>query len=94
VVLDDLVGVLEHEPELKNIAVIYGAGHMPDLEDRLAALGFVEDKAVWFNAITVDLDKTGLPRQQTESLRAMLRDSIKEQAKVLQKMNEGKKRKE
>lgn len=92
VVLDDLVGVLEQEPEKKNIAVIYGAGHMPDLEARLAEIGFREDKAVWLNAITVDLDKTGLPRQQTDSLRAMLRDSIKEQGRMLKKMNEGKKK--
>jgi hypothetical protein len=85
VVLDDLVGVLEHEPDKKNIAVIYGAGHMPDLEARLAELGFAEDKAVWFNAITVDLDKTGMSRQQTDSLRSMLRDSIKDQAKILKR---------
>jgi len=85
VVLDDLVGVLENEPEKKNLAVIYGAGHMPDLEARLAELGFAEDKAVWLNAITVDLDKTGMSRQQTSSLRAMLRDSIKEQAKIMKR---------
>lgn len=85
VVLDDLVGVLEHEPDKKDIAVIYGAGHMADLEARLAELGFAEDKAVWFNAITVDLNKTGMSRQQTDSLRTMLRDSIKDQAKILKR---------
>ena len=65
VVLDDLMGILENEPDKKNIAVIYGAGHMPDLESRLAELGFAEDRAVWLNAITVDLDKTGMSRAQT-----------------------------
>ena len=92
VVLDDLVGVLEHEPEKKNIAVIYGAGHMPDLEGRLAELGFAEDKAVWLNAIVVDLDKTGLSREQTSQMRTMLRDTIKEQGKVLKKAAERKKK--
>ncbi len=92
VVLDDLVAILEHEPDKRNIAVIYGAGHMPDLEGRLAELGFSEDKAVWLNAITVDLDKSGLSREQTASMRAMLRDSMKDQAKALKRMNDGKKK--
>lgn len=92
VVLDDLVGVLEHEPDKKSIAVIYGAGHMPDLEARLAELGFAEDRSVWFNAITVDLDKTGLSRQQTQQMRIMLRDTIKEQGKVLKRAADKKKK--
>ena len=85
VVLDDLVAVLEHEPEKKNIAVIYGAGHMPDLEARLAELGFAEKSVVWLNAINVDLAKTGLPREQIEMMRTMLRDTIKEQMKMMKK---------
>lgn len=88
VVIDDLVGVLEHEPEKKNIAVIYGAGHMPDLEARMAALGFVEKSVVWLTAIDVDLDRTGLPRSQIDSMRAMLRDTVKEQARAMKRAEE------
>lgn len=88
VVIDDLVGVMEHEPEMKNIAVIYGAGHMPDLEARLADLGFAEKSVVWLTAIDVDLDRTGLPRSQIDSLRTMLRDTVKEQARALKRAEE------
>lgn len=88
VVINDLVGVLEHEPDKKNIGIIYGAGHMPDLEERMAVLGFSENSVVWLTAIDVDLDKTGLPRSQINSMRAMLRDTVKEQARALRRAEE------
>lgn len=92
VVINDLVGVLEHEPDKKNIGVIYGAGHMPDLEERMAVLGFTENSVVWLTAIDVDLDRTGLPRSQINSMRAMLRDTVKEQARALRRAEERRRR--
>ncbi|MBX3403728.1 MAG: type II secretion system protein GspG [Phycisphaeraceae bacterium] len=92
VVINDLVGVLEHEPDKKNIGIIYGAGHMPDLEERMAVLGFTENSVVWLTAIDVDLDRTGLPRSQINSMRAMLRDTVKEQARAMRRAEERRRR--
>lgn len=33
-----------------NYAIFYGAGHMPDLEERLLALGYVQEETAWADA--------------------------------------------
>lgn len=35
---------------LKNVAIFYGAGHLPDLEDRLEEQGFRKEVGVWLTA--------------------------------------------
>ncbi|HEY2572492.1 MAG TPA: hypothetical protein VGH65_00440, partial [Verrucomicrobiaceae bacterium] len=44
--------VLEEQMKLgkKNLAIFYGAAHLPDMERRLLAMGFVRTGGEWFNA--------------------------------------------
>jgi hypothetical protein len=53
VVVEDLRALLVARPRLASVAVLYGAGHMRDLEARLAALGFRAVRTRWLRAITV-----------------------------------------
>jgi hypothetical protein len=73
VVIDDLKALLASRPDLKSIAIIYGAGHLADLEQRLGAMGYkpVEDK--WFTAIDVDVTAGGaMTVGQVNSFRTMM----------------------
>lgn len=73
VVMDDLKALLASRPDLKSVAIIYGAGHLADLERRLGDMGYkpVEDK--WFTAIDVDVTAGGaMTVQQAKSMRAMM----------------------
>jgi hypothetical protein len=36
IVIDDLKALIEREPQIKSVAVLYGAGHMPDMVRRLS----------------------------------------------------------
>lgn len=46
------MGVLDRELKKghEQVAIFYGAGHLPDLEQRLAAAGFQRDTGVWMTA--------------------------------------------
>lgn len=48
--------VLTEEREVRGggkFAIFYGAGHMPDLEKRLLAEGFIKEKTIWADAWTI-----------------------------------------
>lgn len=57
----DLQALLAVDPVPGRIALVYGAGHLPDLAARLAALGLEEGESTWLSAITVDLAAEGVP---------------------------------
>lgn len=57
----DLQALLAADPVPGRIALVYGAGHLPDLAARLAALGLEEGEPTWLPAITVDLAAEGVP---------------------------------
>lgn len=50
VVMARLREVLEGLPEVRSVAIFYGAGHNADLERRLVALGFEPVRDEWFGA--------------------------------------------
>jgi general secretion pathway protein G len=77
VVLADLKKVIETEPDVKSIAIIYGAGHLPDLQNHLRDdLGYTPAGDTWRPAITLDLKKAGIAPAEARMLREMLRRSI------------------
>lgn len=79
VVLDDLKKVLENETQLKSVALFYGAGHLPHLEQRLTedfGFEFVSDR--WFTAIDVDLAKIPGAKAQSKRMREMVRGMSKQ----------------
>jgi hypothetical protein len=79
VAVDDLKSIMRGEPSVDSVAIFYGAAHMPDLEQRLAALGYrpasPEDEASdvrWLRAIEVDLNSSAVTRRDVEQMRMMM----------------------
>jgi hypothetical protein len=76
VVEDDLKRIIADEPAVKTIAVIYGAGHMADLEPRVRAMGYEPARDVWFTAMRCDVRKSGMSLEQVNMLRTSIRESL------------------
>lgn len=85
VVIDDLAAIIEREPEVKQIGIIYGGAHMPDLALSLQKMGYKEVSVEWLDAITVLLPQNPAERKQLESMRNTIRRSMEQQLKQLQK---------
>jgi tetratricopeptide (TPR) repeat protein len=66
IVIDDLIGIIESEPSVRSVGIIYGGGHMPDLEARLRKLGYQQESMEWTDTITARLPKTVLEKAQWE----------------------------
>jgi len=81
VVIDDLKQILETDPEVKSVAVFYGAAHMPDLAQRLLDQLQYEPagETEWIEAISVDLANSKLSPQEIRQLRQALRQAIRQQ---------------
>ncbi|MCH2133064.1 MAG: type II secretion system protein GspG [Phycisphaerales bacterium] len=71
IVINDLVE-RSQVGDVDRIAVVYGAGHMADMGERLEALGWTEQEVRWLPAITVDLEKSSL----TKAHMMMIRRSV------------------
>jgi tetratricopeptide (TPR) repeat protein len=78
VVLDDLHGIIESEPNVKSVGIIYGGAHMPDLEARLRKLGYHQESMEWTDTITARLPKTVLEKAQWELSRKTISELIGE----------------
>ncbi|MBX3366257.1 MAG: type II secretion system protein GspG [Phycisphaeraceae bacterium] len=85
VVIADLVRIIENEPDVRTIGILYGAGHLAHLESRLADLGYLPVEDRWFPAITIDLAASGMSAQQAAAMRQMMRTSIERQLKAAQR---------
>lgn len=82
VVLRDLQEVLREEPEVRTIAIIYGAGHLPGLEEALTGrLGFAPGGQHWVRAMTADLGKAGMSKAQAQRMRDMIKRQMERQLK-------------
>ncbi len=74
VVIEDLKSVLGEENPPKSIAIVYGAGHMGDMEKRLVSqCGYRYVGGFWFEAIAVDLKESGLSKAEVRQMRGMLK---------------------
>jgi len=85
-VMDDLAKVLEGGLAGENgIAIIYGAGHMNDMEARLRErFGYTPVDEGWTTAMRVDLDRAGI----SESEMRFMRMAISQQLAILQAQSE------
>ena len=73
VVIEDLKSVLAEKDPPKSIGIVYGAGHMGDLEKRLVEqCGYRHVGGFWFEAISVDLQESGLTRAEVQQMQRML----------------------
>jgi len=72
VVVDDLKAALADATPASSLAVVYGAGHLPDLELKLAdQLGYVPRATFWLPAITVDVSAVGMTAEELDGLEKM-----------------------
>lgn len=76
-VIDTLGALIENEPEVNTVGIVYGAGHMPDLEERLRdQLGYHPvGEPVWNTAMRLPLEKLGITPEE----RAMIRYQVLQQ---------------
>lgn len=74
VAIDDLAAIIEKEPEVESVAIIYGAAHLPDLAEQLAGqLGYQPDGERWLTAIEVDLANSAASIDELNRMRRMMR---------------------
>jgi len=77
VVVDDLQAALRQRPRPRSIAVLYGAGHMNDLDQRLRrALHYRRTETRWLPAFTVNPRQAGLTDQELEMTRRLIHDQL------------------
>ncbi len=72
-VLYDIDQIRAHEPDVKQLAVFYGGGHLPAMAEALVERGYEPAGELWFPAITVDLEANGIDREQIEQSRKMIK---------------------
>lgn len=78
VVIDDLRRTIKEHPEYKRVAVLYGAGHLPDLARRLEdQLGYTHKSGKWITAIRVNLDAEGISDEEMAMTRSMMATQMK-----------------
>jgi tetratricopeptide (TPR) repeat protein len=78
IVIDDLISIIESEPSVRSVGIIYGGGHMPDLEARLRKLGYQQESMEWTDTITAHLPKTVLEKAQWEFSRKTISELMRE----------------
>jgi|SRR5690606_5073024 len=82
IVLDDVERIVREEPGVRTLGIIYGAGHLPHLEQRLTAdLGYEPAGERWLTAMIVDAGAAGVPPSQLRQMRQMIRRSMEAQLK-------------
>ncbi|MCA9291248.1 MAG: type II secretion system protein GspG [Phycisphaerales bacterium] len=80
VVIDDLKAIIDDEPEVKSVAIFYGAAHMVDMASRLdEQLGYDPSEETWYTAIEVDLEKANVPPRELQRMRTMIRRAMAQQ---------------
>ncbi len=90
VVIDDLKAIVDNEHDVKSVAIYYGAAHMPDFVEKLhEQLGYEpsDAEAKWFEAMRVDLNKSAMPRRDLEMMRGMLRKSLRDQMRAMNRQH-------
>lgn len=78
VVIDDLRKTMKDHPGFKRIAVLYGAGHLPDLARQLEdQLGYRHKSGKWITAVRVNLDAEGISDEEMAMTRSMMATQMK-----------------
>lgn len=82
VVIDALAELVSLPEAPETIGIVYGAGHMPDMEERMMRrLGYKRVKERWLPAIEIDLEAEGITRME----RAMMKRQLEMQLDMLRK---------
>ena len=80
VAMEDLAISLATAGADDRIAIFYGAGHMPDLAERLFdQLGFEEKQQRWLRAMEVDLEASAVDKRDIAMIRRMIKQSMRMQ---------------
>ena len=82
VVIDDLKVLIEKEPQVKSVAILYGAGHMPDLVSRMheqLGYGIQPTQERWFSAMGVNLAESKVTPESLQMIRRMIKQSMRQQ---------------
>ena len=80
VAIDDLKAIIEHEPEVRSVAIFYGAAHMPDMAQRLKEqLGYEAAEEQWLTAIKLDFKKSAVTQREIDQLRTMVKRMLHQQ---------------
>jgi hypothetical protein len=82
VAVDDLKAIIANEPDVKSVAVFYGAGHMSSMVEQLRAqLGYepVDGSERWLTAMKVDLTKSAISQREIAQIRMMIKQAIRQQ---------------
>ena len=89
VAVDDLKRLIEREPNVKSVAILYGAAHMPDMSAKLRdQLGYQElpsdqaDSEHWLTAITVDYSQSAISQQDINQMRMMIKQAMRQQMRA------------
>lgn len=85
VVLADLKKVLETEPQYTNVAAFYGAGHLPELERDLIALGAKVKGEQWLTAVSIDPKAAGLSDSDVKMVQRMIQSQMKAMEKAAER---------
>ncbi len=73
-VLSDLATVLDSAEDVSSIGILYGAGHMADLSQRMEKLfGYVPVEDKWFSSMSVDPRESLLDESDMTRMRFMLK---------------------
>jgi hypothetical protein len=75
-VLYDLDQIRAHEPEVDQVAVFYGGGHLAGLAEGLVERGYEPAGELWIPAITIDLDSVGMTAEQAAATRGMIESLV------------------
>ena len=81
VVLVDLDTLIKDEPNLKTIAIFYGAGHLAKMEKSLIERGYSVGDTTWHQAIGIDLKQLPGGAAGSNAIREMIRKQIDSQLK-------------
>lgn len=82
VVIDDLNSILQM-PDKSDISVLYGAGHMADLEVRLKGEGWSPVEEKWLPAISVDLEESNLTAAEMSMIRTSINMAMQRMAQQI-----------
>jgi hypothetical protein len=85
VVMEDLRGVIEEEPQVRTVAIIYGAGHLADLQEQIVEMGYEPADERWLTSISVKPSETGMTpgfiSYYRSQLKRMMKQSIEAQSR-------------
>lgn len=80
VAIDDLKAIIEREPEIKSVAILYGAAHMDDLGKRLIEqLNYEPGTTHWLTAVEVDLQESAVSARDINQIRGMMKQMMRAQ---------------